>query len=334
MVRAFFTTQFHKRSKISKHSSSLPIYSLSSRKDIPYASNDNISLLIDVVDMLLDFSDVLRTNVYELGNMFLKLCRLLSLDLPLIDPSLYIGRFASKLEFGDKTSLVANTALRLVSRMKRDWIQTGRRPSGICGACLLIAARLYGFRRTQREIIQVVRICDMTLRKRLDEFAETASSQLTPEEFHGVWLEQEADPPSFTKNKTKEQSSKGGRFTASRTQQHQHQDEDAADLLDDFVTLDGPSATVSSLLTDNLEEMDADREVSTAFLNEREIELKTKLWMDENRDYLEAQEGKCLNVLTYQYNYFRKGQTVKGARSDGIGQASIKKEEKKRKDAH
>ena len=58
------------------------------------------------------------------------------------------------------------TALRLVSRMKRDWMQVGRRPSGICGAGLLIASRLHGFRRTQREIIQVVKVCDMTLRKR------------------------------------------------------------------------------------------------------------------------------------------------------------------------
>lgn len=85
--------------------------------------------------MLLDFSDILRVNVFALGSVFLKMCRLLNLELPLVDPSLYIGRFASRLEFGDKTSMVTATALRLVSRMKRDWIQTGRRPAGICGAC-------------------------------------------------------------------------------------------------------------------------------------------------------------------------------------------------------
>ena len=61
---------------------------------------------------------------------------------------------------------MALSALRLVARMKRDWMQVGRRPSGICGAGLLIAARLHGFRRTQKEIVQVVKICDVTLRKR------------------------------------------------------------------------------------------------------------------------------------------------------------------------
>lgn len=216
--------------------------------------------------MLLDFSDVLRTNVYELGNMFLKLCRLLGLDLPLIDPSLYIGRFASKLEFGENTSIVANTALRLVSRMKRDWIQTGRRPAGICGACLLISARLHGFKRTQKQIIHIVRICDMTLRNRLNEFGETPSSQLTSEDFHGVWLEQEEDPPAFTRNKNKIQE---------RTEE-----------------LDHINIVIPSLDTDNLEDMDTDKEILNAFLDEKEIELKTKLWMNENKDYLIVQEEK------------------------------------------
>ena len=51
-----------------------------------------------------------------------------------LDPCLYIHRFAHKLEFGEKEHDVAMTALRLVSRMKRDWIHHGRRPSGLCGA--------------------------------------------------------------------------------------------------------------------------------------------------------------------------------------------------------
>ena len=93
---------------------------------------------------------------------------------PIIDPSLYIHRFASKLELGDKTHVVTMSALKLVQRMRRDWIQTGRRPSGICGAALLIAARVHGFRRTQREVVRIVRICDVTLRKRLSEFSDTA----------------------------------------------------------------------------------------------------------------------------------------------------------------
>ncbi|RLW10373.1 hypothetical protein DV515_00001888, partial [Chloebia gouldiae] len=50
------------------------------------------------------------------------------------DPCLYIPRFAHMLEFGDKNHEVSMTALRLLQRMKRDWMHTGRRPSGLCGA--------------------------------------------------------------------------------------------------------------------------------------------------------------------------------------------------------
>lgn len=38
------------------------------------------------------------------------------------------------LDFGPQTHEVTMTALRLVQRMKRDWMHTGRRPSGLCGA--------------------------------------------------------------------------------------------------------------------------------------------------------------------------------------------------------
>ena len=38
-----------------------------------------------------------------------------------MDPCLYVMRFAHRLEFGEKTHDVSMTALRLVSRMKKDW---------------------------------------------------------------------------------------------------------------------------------------------------------------------------------------------------------------------
>uniref|UniRef100_A0A3Q2EJI2 Transcription factor TFIIB cyclin-like domain-containing protein n=1 Tax=Cyprinodon variegatus TaxID=28743 RepID=A0A3Q2EJI2_CYPVA len=90
------------------------------------------------------------------------------------------------------------TALRLVQRMKRDWMHTGRRPSGLCGAALLVAARMHKFRRSVKDVISVVKVCQTTLRKRLTEFEDTPTSQLTIDEFMRVDLEQECDPPSFT----------------------------------------------------------------------------------------------------------------------------------------
>ncbi|KAI8425260.1 hypothetical protein MSG28_007053 [Choristoneura fumiferana] len=113
------------------------------------------------------------------------------------NPCLYILRFSSQLQFEDKQHEVSMTALRLVQRMKRDSIHSGRRPSGICGAALLIAARLHSFSRTPSDVVRIVKVHESTLRKRLLEFGDTPSSALTLEEFMTVDLEEEQDPPAF-----------------------------------------------------------------------------------------------------------------------------------------
>ena len=176
--------------------------------------------------MLIDFSDLLQVkphftlllsstqsysqvNVFELGHTYLQLVQTLNLRLPLVDPSHYISRFAALLEFGDETHKVATDAIRLVQRFDRDWMTKGRRPAGICGACLLLAARMNNFRRSVEEIVQVVKIADTTLRKRLKEFKETPSGALTLTDFRTVWLEEEMDPPAFIKGKEKERATKG-----------------------------------------------------------------------------------------------------------------------------
>jgi transcription factor IIIB 90 kDa subunit len=72
--------------------------------------------------MLIDFADALSINVYQIGATFLDLLPLVTSkddQLPLVDPSLYISRFASRLEFGDKTQDVIRDANRIVLRFSR-----------------------------------------------------------------------------------------------------------------------------------------------------------------------------------------------------------------------
>ena len=116
-----------------------------------------------------------------------------------IDPALFVQRYAEGLEFDEKKPLVINDCLRLIMRMDRDWMKLGRSPAGICAAALFIAARMNGFNRTPQEIVSVVKICQGTLRKRLDEFANTPSSKLTVNEFKTSWIEESQDPPCFRK---------------------------------------------------------------------------------------------------------------------------------------
>ncbi|KAK9898175.1 BRF1-domain-containing protein [Cystobasidium minutum MCA 4210] len=181
--------------------------------------------------MLIDFSDLLQVNVFILGSTYLKLVKDLNLTIPAIDPSLFISRFASLLEFGDETQQVANDATRLVQRFSRDWMQTGRRPAGICGAALILAARMNNFRRSIEEIVQVVKIADVTLKKRLNEFSQTASSNLTIYDFRTVDLTETADPPAFAdemiKEKKKERAkAKKVRFSKSGVLSDEEAEED------------------------------------------------------------------------------------------------------------
>lgn len=186
--------------------------------------------------MLIDFSDLLEVskkrllfsradpsvtdrapvaprqiNVFTLGSTYLKLVRELAINVPVVDPVIYITRFAALLDFGDETQKVALDATRLVNRMGRDWMQIGRRPSGICGACLLLAARMNNFRRSIEEIVQVVKIADVTLRKRLAEFKETASGSLTVSDFRTIWLDETADPPAYSQGIKKEEADRRAR---------------------------------------------------------------------------------------------------------------------------
>lgn len=153
--------------------------------------------LENTAHLLLDFSDVTQINVFDLGRNLNFISRALRINLPSTDPCLYIMRFACVLDFGDKQKEVVNLATRLVQRMKRDWMSTGRRPTGICGAALLIAARSMNFNRSISDIVRVVHISESVIRKRLDEFSQTPSGSLTIDEFSTVDLEHSEDPPAY-----------------------------------------------------------------------------------------------------------------------------------------
>jgi transcription factor IIIB subunit 2 len=108
----------------------------------------------------------------------------------------------------ERNMRVCETALHLIARMKRDWmqviyiyiaaeffsfqclitreltvtlyhLQTGRKPSGLCGAALYISALSHGYSFSKSDIIKIVHICEVTLTKRLIEFENTDSGSLT-----------------------------------------------------------------------------------------------------------------------------------------------------------
>ncbi|KAK3150194.1 hypothetical protein QOZ80_3AG0230040 [Eleusine coracana subsp. coracana] len=172
--------------------------------------------------LLIDFSDYLQISVYVLGAVFLQLCQVLLLSnhpivQKLIDPSLFIHRFTERL-LGKRNNEVSETALRILASMKRDWMQTGRKPSGLCGAALYIAALSHGLNYTKADIVSVVHVCEATLTKRLIEFENTDSGSLTIEEFLAKADESSQEPVSKLSTKSGEilckHKNKGGEHFA------------------------------------------------------------------------------------------------------------------------
>ncbi|KAL8763428.1 MAG: hypothetical protein Q9184_000736 [Pyrenodesmia sp. 2 TL-2023] len=168
--------------------------------------------------MLIDFADKCNINVFKLGTIFKDLLDVLHIrssafqSLEPINIESLILRFAEQMNFGRMKQRIANEAVRIVQRMSRDWMTDGRRPAGICGAALILAARMNNFRRVVREVVYTVKVAEQTILNRLHEFSQTASSGLTVEEFRTKDLEHAEDPPAWrNKDKVKKRRKCGGK---------------------------------------------------------------------------------------------------------------------------
>jgi transcription factor IIIB subunit 2 len=157
--------------------------------------------------MLIDFAEQIKMNVFDLGATYKKFIKAINLpdtksidDVPIIEIEPLLLKFAKRLEFGDSIKLVANDAASILARMDRDWMVTGRQPMGLCGACLILAARMNNFRRSIREVVYVVKAADTTIIKRLNEFQRTEAGRLTVQDFrkYGLRLKNTHEPPSMT----------------------------------------------------------------------------------------------------------------------------------------
>ncbi len=158
--------------------------------------------------MLIDLSDVLRVNVFDLGRSFIKLYHLLNLNraLPIIDPALFIQRYAGRLELGERTHAVCALSIKIIAQMNRDWIQMGRRPAGICAVALQVACNTHGVNRSREDIRRTLRVSEATVMQRMREFEQTPAALMTIQQFStaptGVDISREGlDPPSFINNR-------------------------------------------------------------------------------------------------------------------------------------
>eukprot|EP00667_Euglena_gracilis_P020231 EG_transcript_21874 len=131
--------------------------------------------------MLIDFSEYYQESVWGIAHTYLHVCRMLGLEVPRNEPTMYVERFVERLQVGSRAESrrIAETAMKIVARMERDWIQCGRRPAGIVAAALVVACRIHGCQRSCEEVVRMVRMHEDTLRRRLQELRMTSCGRLT-----------------------------------------------------------------------------------------------------------------------------------------------------------
>ncbi|KAK3989349.1 transcription factor iiib-like protein [Cladorrhinum sp. PSN332] len=153
--------------------------------------------------MLIDLADIIKVDVFLLGRSYKELLKQIPSTKEGNRPIMFedlIFRFASKLEFLHDTHAVATSAVRIAKRMRADFIAAGRRPSGVCGAAIILAARAHNYRRTVREVVYIAKVTMATLQERMQEFANVPAAQLTIKEFEeGQLPEATHDPPVLYK---------------------------------------------------------------------------------------------------------------------------------------
>jgi len=90
----------------------------------------------------------------------------LDAQVPIVEPEIYIRRFATELGLGGDVEKISTDAVLMVQRMRKDWIATGRRPAGLVGAALFVACNMNGYRVSTKEIMFFVKVSEGVIKER------------------------------------------------------------------------------------------------------------------------------------------------------------------------
>jgi transcription initiation factor TFIIB len=115
-----------------------------------------------------EIAEVSRVSKKEIGRSYRFIIRQL-MKTPSSSPVDYIPRFASELGLSGE---VETKAIEILKKSAPYGLTSGRGPTGVAAAALYIATVLCNERRTQREIANVARVTEVTVRNRYKEIAE------------------------------------------------------------------------------------------------------------------------------------------------------------------
>ena len=106
----------------------------------------------------------------EIGRCYRFLVKELNYLIPPVRANQYVSKFSNQLAMQGNTEEIANKILVMARDLR---LTSGRGPTGIAAAASYIAAVLVGERRTQREIAEIAKVTEVTIRNRYKELVDT-----------------------------------------------------------------------------------------------------------------------------------------------------------------
>lgn len=116
-----------------------------------------------------EIAEVSRVSKKEIGRSYRFIARELLIHLRPTSPTDYIPRFASELGLSGE---VQSEAIEILKEAAKKGLTSGRGPTGVAAAAIYIASVLHGERRTQRDVADVARVTEVTVRNRYKELCE------------------------------------------------------------------------------------------------------------------------------------------------------------------
>jgi len=99
----------------------------------------------------------------EIGRSFRFLVNEIGMYVPPLTPKDYVSRLLSRLRMRSEAEEIAYKTLDYASQLR---LTSGRGPMGIAAAAVYVASVLTGERKTQREIAELARVTEVTIRNR------------------------------------------------------------------------------------------------------------------------------------------------------------------------
>lgn len=116
-----------------------------------------------------EIAGVSQVGKKDIGRGYRFIARELAIKVPPTNPIDYIPRFSSELKLNGN---VQSRAVEILKQAIKFGLTSGRGPTGVAAAAIYVASVIENERRTQRDIAEVTKITEVTVRNRYKELIE------------------------------------------------------------------------------------------------------------------------------------------------------------------